>query len=609
MQLKQTNAHRILFLLVSVALLFLYAPSFLVSYAKLDTIAIHAEVQFGVYRTWTNWISIQGRILASLFVQLFYSGADDIADLRWIRLVGFFGTLATAYSLLHILEKQGLGVFSRVIACLWICTLPAIATFTVWATCFTYSWAVAIALTGGWICISGEDSKVYSHKRLVGSSLIFISLWFYQPSALFALIPLFLHVIQLRTDWQDVLKRGLTACFWVIVPLPLYFVSYKGIFLKFMPDLESLFTGRLNPSGHLAKQLGAVLETAVPEALSGWLYFFGPLFENGIRILLVIILIVGISASCRGNKVTVYLLKCCLLAGIVLVSLIPVLYLSTAVPWPRMMGSFSGIAVLGVVLSLRKIFAGRFDTSGKALLISLLLLQFAAASYAINKYWIQQAKSEIEAYEEVVAALDSRPGCLVLIDSNEWIRDRKKRHYAYGFVSTTQIWVMEPLMRLLLAEKFGMDYAKSVHMFSSTEAIDAPFTVIVDANEILFDNPVDVGSGTEQLNGFDSLYVLKLENSWTAPSWWASPWYASSWFGIFRDDPDDPTTVLHHSTLGRIEYGWDWELGILHLNLPDIGWSTTTPQTFPLMKHSADGYQFWLDVSDAGENRFSYRDF
>jgi hypothetical protein len=166
------------------------------------------------------------------------------------------------------------------------------------------------------------------------------------------------------------------------------------------------------------------------------------------------------------------------------------------------------------------------------------------------------------------------------------------------------MWVMEPLMRLLLAERFGKDYAKSVLFFSSPVHISPPYAHVSDANKILFDQAAKEKQETHEWNGFDRLTILKLENPWTAPQWWSSPWYASPWFGIIRGDPDNPDTILYHALFGKLQYGWDWENGTLHLNLPGMSWSTTKPDTFPLMRRSSDGTEFLLEVSEDGSVQY-----
>lgn len=610
MEAKQRKAEYLLFLGTAALLFLVYAPSLFVPYAKLDTISIYADVQFGELRTWTGWVSIQGRPLASLLIDIFYSLADNIADLRWIRLIGFVGTLTTAFALLYCLRKQGMASFPRVILTLWICTVPAMVTFTVWTTCFSYSWAVAIAVLGGWLCVSGDNSNWVSRRRWAGAFLIFVSLWFYQPSALFALIPLALYVIQLRGHWISVLKRGFISCVWVNISLPLYFVVYKGIFLRLMPQLpllEDLYTDRLDPTENLVQQLRVVFGTAIPDALSGWFYFVSPILEVAVTILIAGIILARILLLPRPKDAKVQMIKGGLLAGIVLVSLIPVLYLSTGIPWPRMMGAFSGIVLLCFVISLSDLLDGKWLRTGKALFVGLLLMHLAAAIYAINIYWVQQSKVEIAAFREHLSGLENRPHSLVLIDSEQWAWDGEKLHYIYGYVSTNQMWVMEPLMRLLLAEKYDKDYAKSVLFFSSPVDINPPYTHVSDANRILFGQPAKKTQGTLEWNGFDGLTLLKLENPWTAPQWWSSPWYASPWFGIFRGDPDNPETILYHALFGKLQYGWDWENGILHLNLPEMNWSTTTPNTFPLMRRSSDGTEFILEVSDDGSIQYTVK--
>ncbi len=595
------------FLLLSTVavLVMVYAPSLIVPYAKLDTFRIYANVYFGDFRTWTSWISIQGRPLASVLTQIFYSQADSIQDLRWIRLIGFTGTLATAASMLYCLKKQGMSPVPRLFLALWICTLPAMATFTVWTTCFTYPWAVAIAVIGGWLCVSAKDTRWFSSRHCTGASLIFISLWFYQPSGLFALIPLAFHITQLNGNWVDVCKRGLISCVWVNFPLPLYYVLYKGIFLRFMPYLEEFYADRLDHSENLVKQLQVVLGTAIPEAFSGWFYFVDPLLQNGIPILMTGIVLGGVFLSFRRKQPEIQFVKGSLLAGVILVSLIPVMYLSTGIPWPRMMGAFTGIVLVCLVVSLCLVFAGKWERVGKALLIGLLVLQLGAASYAINVYWVLQSKSEIEAYEKHISALQDRPQCLMLIDSERWYWAGRKIQYIYGNVSTQQMWVMEPMVRLLLAEKFGYEYGKSVPIFSSPVNIKVPYTHVIDANVVLFNQMVDPIRSDQQVNGFNGLYLLQYEDPMSIPGWWASPWYASTWFGIFRFNPEHPDTILHHAIFGDLQYGWDWEQGILHLNLPGMSWSTTTPDTFPLMKRSSDGIEFVVEARDDGTLKYT----
>jgi hypothetical protein len=557
-----------------VILLIVYYTAFFTDYARMDTINVFANVHFDRFQLWTSWISIQGRPLTSLFTYVFFSGADGITDLQWVRYIGFLGTLIFSFALDTLFRQYKYSALIRLFIVLSICCIPGIAIFTIWTVCFTYSWGAALAILGGSLfCRVPENRKTLTLRWALGITAIFLSLWIYQPSALFGLIPLVLSVIHSQRSLAILFWEGLAQSAAFLLALGAYFCCYKLVFLKIMPEVSGALLTRLQHARDYSEQLKIAMNRAIPETLEGWAYFFGDGVTKVVVAAILLTLVGGVIVSIRRSKLNVILLKSLFLGLFILLSLIPILYLSTGMPYYRLMGPFAAILVVLVFGSIRLIFDRKLKLIGLILICIAGSLQVTGAAIVIRKYFVKPANREIMAYREFLNKnlSESTPG-VIIVPSQKWIYGGTKWRYLYGFLSTNQLWVLDPLLRLLVSEQSGKHRASSFRILSANASLNIPYVAIVDGNNIIWREDIPLKEPIKHVDGFGDLVDLKQGQI---------QWWGSSWFGAFRylENPKKTGFRIRHLGLGDADIHWnDMELS---LRTEALGWVRTNADRFP----------------------------
>ena len=467
-------------------LLLVYGPVVMANYAKVDTFGVFANVFFGRFATFTSWTAIQGRPIASVAISMVFGMIDSLDGLRGARAIGLLGTVLLGLVLARVLGRLGRRPVEAAALAIGITCIPGITTITAWTVCFPYPWAAALAVWGGWAGVSAAEKGDWRHA-LAAAIALQAALWTYQPSALYALVPMAVAILAGPDRLAAAMRQGLAPIALLAANLGLYFVIYKGLFLRLMPPINEAMQARLQPASDLPAKLGLLVGRALPESLAGWAWFVSDMAASISIWGLLILAGAGLVQPLHRLGKGVLLVRGMLLAVLVLFSLIPVLYLSGGAPYYRIMGPFTALVVLGVVISCFSLCPRR--RIGPAIATGLVLLQAFAAGWVLRTHWVRPAAAELETYRSWFSenAGDPRPSALVLTPSQAWIYDGLRRRYLYGFISTNQYWVMDPMVRLLLAETHDRAYAGIVPIYQSGREpgqLDDQ-ALRVDANRIL----------------------------------------------------------------------------------------------------------------------------
>lgn len=469
--------------LVAGTLMLTYVPVILSDYAKVDTVGVFANVYFGRFETFTSWTAIQGRPVASFWIQLIFGAAGNLDELRVARAVGLAGTFLFGLTLWNVLSRCGRGRLEAAAPAIAISCIPGITTFTAWTVCFTYPWAAALAVWGGWACLQGSVRR-RTGLALAGAGAVQAALWTYQPSALYALVPLAAVLLPGAPPDCAGIRPGLRAQAWLAGSLGLYYLLYKGVFLKWMPPVSEAMQARLQPAKDAGAKLELVFGRAIPESFEGWAWFAGDTPGQAALWLTLMLLVAAGVAAARHLSWVDFRKRALLLAGLLVFSLVPVLYLSGGAPYYRIMGPFTALTVL-LVMSAAGYFLG-----GKRLAFTglwlITLLQAGGAAWVVRTHWVDPAAWELSCYREwLTEHASTLPEALVLTPSKPWVYDGLRRRYLYGFISTNQYWVMEPMVRLIIAELHGREAAGAIPVYRSGSEPSGTEALKVDANQIL----------------------------------------------------------------------------------------------------------------------------
>lgn len=470
-------------ILVAATLMLTYVPVMLADYAKLDTVGVFANVYFARFEALTSWTAIQGRPVASFWIHVFFGAADSMDGLRVARSAGLAGTLLLGLTLWHILCRCGRSRFEAAALAITITCIPGITTFTAWTVCFTYPWAAVLSVWGGWSCLEGSV-KGRLWLAAAGAGAIQIALWTYQPSALYALVPLVAVLLPSSPAGYAGLKHGLSAQAWLAGSLGFYYLVYKGLFLKWMPPISEAMQARLKPSTDAGSKLQLLFNRAIPESLEGWAWFAGDIFGRLSLWLTLLLLAGGLIAAVRHLAWKNFLPRALLLVGLLIFSLVPVLYLSGGAPYFRIMGPFTALVVLLVMGTVGHLLARTRVAIAGIWLVALL--QAWGAGWVVRTHWVEPSARELAAYRLWFTehASTAPPEALVLTTSKQWVYEGLRRRYLYGFISTNQYWVMEPMTRLILAELHGREAAVAIPIYLSGNEPANLSVLEVDANRI-----------------------------------------------------------------------------------------------------------------------------
>ena len=184
-----TAGHIFIFLMVGVLLC--YSSVLVIPYAFSDDylfLIAHAGLP-GTGNTSATYAFIaNGRPTGALLTDLFFSYANTIGDLRYLRLWGVIGIGLLAWSIDRALVRVGWSRKQTVLLSVIICTLPS---FQVYASCATALFYPFAALASGRALAMAERAcdeqcRLYKWSLVAGAVLLLlVAFTIYQPAAMF----------------------------------------------------------------------------------------------------------------------------------------------------------------------------------------------------------------------------------------------------------------------------------------------------------------------------------------------------------------------------------------------------------------------------------------
>lgn len=155
---------------------------------KLFVVGVDREPFFFAFDT-VHWVAV-GRSIGALVANIQLQFIDEVSDLRYARLFNVFFLSVICFSFFLYFEKF-ISTIQALVISVSICLLPAFILGVIWAFSFAFFLvAPLIAFFAGALIIVEGSKSLVRFSRIFGVILFLISLFMYQPSAMFFFVPL-----------------------------------------------------------------------------------------------------------------------------------------------------------------------------------------------------------------------------------------------------------------------------------------------------------------------------------------------------------------------------------------------------------------------------------
>lgn len=160
---------------------------------KLFVSGLDRESFFFAYDT-VHWIAV-GRSIGALVANIQLQFIDDVSDLRYARLFNVFFLSVVCFSF-FLYFKKFISTIHALVISVGICLLPVFILGVIWAFSFAFFLAAPlIAFFAGALIIVDGSKYLVRLSRIFGVVLFLISLFMYQPSAMFFFVPLGFRIL------------------------------------------------------------------------------------------------------------------------------------------------------------------------------------------------------------------------------------------------------------------------------------------------------------------------------------------------------------------------------------------------------------------------------
>jgi hypothetical protein len=177
---------------IAVAVFGMFLPVVVVPYAYSDDYPLLWMAVSGRPDAWfgksiVDVASAGGRPVGGVLLQLAFSAAGTIDNLRYVRLIGIVGVVALALLLHWSLVRSRIKPVPAALIAVFVCSMPVFEVVTSWAVLFAAPYAALLAAGSSLLAVSALDSpRQVTIDRLVGATAMLVAgLLIYQPAAMF----------------------------------------------------------------------------------------------------------------------------------------------------------------------------------------------------------------------------------------------------------------------------------------------------------------------------------------------------------------------------------------------------------------------------------------
>jgi hypothetical protein len=158
------------------------------------------SVQFG--KTIVDAGAVNGRPIAGLATQLFFSAANTIDHLRFVRLIGVIGIVALALLLHWALVQSRIRPGLAALIAIFVCTMPPFQVWASWTLLFSVPFGALLAGGASRVVVAAFDGprELLLDRLVAAVGLLLAALLTYQPAAMFFWVFMAVALIGATTD-------------------------------------------------------------------------------------------------------------------------------------------------------------------------------------------------------------------------------------------------------------------------------------------------------------------------------------------------------------------------------------------------------------------------
>lgn len=468
------------------------APAIFTNYALSDDYAYLYWGNAGSYRLFYDVCILYGRPLLGPVMLPPFIWIDTLSQVVLLRLLGVLGSLVLALCGARLLQREtNFGVLSCGLFGVLLALNPGNAYQAMWAACFPYPLASALALLAGYVLakqLGGGFSRRRALEALGCVLALYLILNVYQPSALVALVGGLLACLSAGGRERIVRPLAFLAIMGVL------FVGYYQLTKHVVQPL--LFGGSLPP---WASRYGLNLDPAaqaafaldvVARGLALWSDLDGGVYKLVSILVVAALSLWGIFAWSAGN-VRLALAGAAVFALFAGFALAPLVVNSERAYFCRTMVAFYGLVSVPLIFGLRRLRGGAAVRAGAG--IGLLAL-FAGSSFfyvrqtAENSRWEQAVLRQV-----VVSAVTPDTKTIVFIRPQHRAMQRTPRLREGDTWAMLSSWVEmfpKPMLQEIADERFGKNRAPQFQIYSITKKQPRP------AADLVIDGPSLLNKGS-----------------------------------------------------------------------------------------------------------------
>lgn len=169
-----------------------------------------------------------GRPIFGFFLTALFQWTDSIADLKYIRLISFFGNSILLMAFYNFLVRNNFSNKVAIALTIFFACSSFICLAMSWTATFQIGWAMLAGFMSARFCLSATNPELDKRKKILNLTAAIVtglvSLMLYQPSFTFFIFIVFL-AFEKRNDLRQVIQG---AAIYLLI-FVLYFFLFKAI--------------------------------------------------------------------------------------------------------------------------------------------------------------------------------------------------------------------------------------------------------------------------------------------------------------------------------------------------------------------------------------------
>lgn len=412
-----------------------------------------------------------GRFLFGIICEFVYGPlCEPISDLKWVRLLSLLGCILFSVQVFSFLLKLKLKIYESAFFSFLILTIPSFTVYFGWSATFEIPIVLNLSFLAGLMLIKALDKgKNRILNYLIAHMLVIASLCIYQSAATAFLIPFVFSFVLLK---NFSIKKAINLLLFLGISFIIYFIVFK--LSLFFYELDSTNRTKIDLI-KLPLKIVVFYLKEVRMLLPGSGFLISP----------IVFLVIG-TFSFLGFFYSYYLKTERTYQFFFFISflflVLPLSYLPNLLSVDNYVCSRTIAPAAIIILFYQFYFFRQLSIRIKrikqlSLMITLLVIIFSSVN--LNHYIARVHSKEYRALKTVFnnVPLNNTKKIIFIKPRNEFLQEFKfyKQESAdeFGHISSSRVWVPEPLFNQLLKERLdSLGIEKEVFSINEFEIHD-----------------------------------------------------------------------------------------------------------------------------------------